>query len=82
MVWVSILKRGKRFFFSTKCPDRPLGLPNLLFSRHWDSFPGVKQSGCEVNHSPPSRAKVKNEWKYTSAAAVCLHGIDRNTLFY
>ena len=28
-------------------------------------FPGVKQPRHVVNHSPPSSAEVKNEWKYT-----------------
>jgi hypothetical protein len=27
---------------------------------------GVKQPGCETNHSPPSSAEVKNAWAYTS----------------
>jgi hypothetical protein len=27
---------------------------------------GVKWLGCEVDHSPPSNAKVKNAWSYTS----------------
>jgi len=31
-----------------------------------DSFPGVKQPGHEVNYSPPTTAKVKNAWNYTS----------------
>jgi hypothetical protein len=30
------------------------------------SFPGVKQPGCEADHSPPSNAEVKNAWSYTS----------------
>jgi len=29
-------------------------------------FSGVKRSGPEVDHSPPSSAEVKNEWRYTS----------------
>jgi hypothetical protein len=41
------------------------------------SFPGVKQQGREVNHSPPSSAEVKNEWSYTSTLPTCLHGVDR-----
>jgi hypothetical protein len=31
-----------------------------------DSFPGVKWPGREADHSPPSSAKVKNAWSYTS----------------
>jgi len=28
--------------------------------------PGVKQLEPEAEHSPPSSAKIKNEWSYTS----------------
>jgi hypothetical protein len=27
---------------------------------------GVKQLGCEADHSTPSRAEVKDTWSYTS----------------
>jgi len=27
---------------------------------------GVKQTGCEADHSPPSSTEVKNAWNYTS----------------
>jgi hypothetical protein len=30
------------------------------------SFPEVKRPGCEVDHSPPSSAEVKNGWRCTS----------------
>jgi hypothetical protein len=33
-----------------------------------DPLPKVKQPGREVNHSPPSSAKVKNECSYTSTS--------------
>ena len=35
---------------------------------------GIKQPGREANYSPPSSAKVRNEWSYTSAPPVCLPG--------
>jgi len=35
----------------------------------------VKWPGHEVDHSPPSRAKVKKGWSYTSTLPTCLHGI-------
>jgi len=35
----------------------------------------VKQPGCEVNHSPPSSAEVKNVWGYTSIPPIHLHGM-------
>jgi hypothetical protein len=31
--------------------------------------------GCEADLSPPSSAKVKNEWSYTSTHSICHHGI-------
>jgi len=36
---------------------------------------GLKQLGCEADHSPPSSAEVKNAWSYTSTLPVCLHGM-------
>jgi len=38
----------------------------------------VSNSWCEVNHSPPSSAEVKNEWSYTFAPPVCLYGLNRD----
>lgn len=40
-------------------------------------LPAVKQSGREVDHWPPSSAKIKNEQRYTSAPPVCFHGMER-----
>jgi hypothetical protein len=37
------------------------------------SLPGVKQPVREVDHSPPSSAKVKNAWSYTSTPPIRLH---------
>jgi len=55
----SIPSRDRRFFCSTKCPDYLWGPSNL------QEVPGIKLLGHENNHSPPSSAKVKNEWSYT-----------------
>jgi len=44
-------------------------------------FPGVKQPGHELDHPPPSSAKVKNEWSYTSTPTTCLHGMDKDNFF-
>jgi hypothetical protein len=57
---------GKRFS-PPKRPDRLWGPPSLLLKGYWGSFPEVTWSVREVNHSPPSSAEVKNEWRYTSA---------------
>jgi hypothetical protein len=35
----------------------------------------VKRPVCEADHSPPSSAKVKNAWSYTSTPPVRLHGV-------
>jgi hypothetical protein len=34
----------------------------------------VKWQRREADHSPPSSAKVKNVWSYTSTPPICLHG--------
>jgi hypothetical protein len=36
---------------------------------------GLKQLGCEADHSPPSMLRSKNEWSYTSTTPTLLHGI-------
>jgi hypothetical protein len=37
--------------------------------------PGVKRPGRDADHSPPSSAKVKNAWRYTSTSPIRLHGV-------
>ena len=34
----------------------------------------------EINNSPPSSAKAKNEWSYTFPPPTCLHDVDRNVI--
>jgi len=36
---------------------------------------GVKQQGCEADHSLPPSAEVKNAWSYTSIHPIHLHGL-------
>jgi hypothetical protein len=36
---------------------------------------GVKWPGREADYSPPSSAKVKNMWRYTSTPPVRLNGV-------
>ena len=48
----------------------------------WDSSSGVKRPGSERDHSPPPSAGVKNEWSYTSIPPTCLHGEDREKLYF
>jgi hypothetical protein len=42
------------------------------------SFPWVKRPEREADHSPPSSAKVKNAWSYTSTHHIRLHGVVLN----
>jgi hypothetical protein len=41
------------------------------FGTHPASFQGVKLQELNANHSPPSSAKVKNEWIYTFTPPKC-----------
>jgi hypothetical protein len=43
---------------------------------------GVNQPMCELNQSPPSSAKIKNEWNYTFTPSVRLLGIDKENLTF
>jgi hypothetical protein len=71
--------RGKRLFASPNRPNRLSGPPSLLFSGCRGFFPGgLKRPGREVDHSPPSSPKIKNEWRCTAAVSVRLHGVDRD----
>jgi len=54
-----------------------------LFSVYRIYIPTVKGPGREINHSPPSSAKVKNEWIYEPSPSVSLHVVGReNFNFY
>jgi hypothetical protein len=44
--------------------------------------PGVKRPGREADNLLLSSVKVKNEWSYTSASPVHLHGVDENIFTY
>ena len=65
---------AKEFPCSPNSTDSPWGPPNHLFNRYRGIFPGLKRPGCEADQSSPSRAKVKNEWRYTSIPPICFHG--------
>lgn len=66
------------FFSPPKHSDRLWGPHSYLFSGHRGLFLKVKWPRHEVHHSPPSDAKGKKEWRYTSACPACLHGMDRH----
>jgi hypothetical protein len=46
------------------------------------SFRVVKRQEREVNHSPPTSDKVKNEWSYTFFSPVCLHDVHRENFTF
>jgi hypothetical protein len=56
--WGSIPSRSKRFFFMPQHPDKLCGPSSLLSNGYRELF--LNQPGCEVDHSTPSCAKVKN----------------------
>jgi hypothetical protein len=62
----SNLGRGKGFISSAKCPHRFWGPSILLLNGYRGSFLGVKRPRINTDHSPPPRAKDKNECSYTS----------------
>jgi len=45
-------------------------------------LPEVTWPGHDVDHSPPPRAKVKNEWIFTSTTLVCFHGVDKDNFVF
>jgi hypothetical protein len=44
------------------------------------SFPGVMRPVRDVNYSPLSTAKVKNNWSYASSPPAGLLGMDRDVV--
>jgi hypothetical protein len=49
-----------------------------LVSGYWGSFLRIKWPGYNADHSPPSRAQVKNEWSHTCDPPICFQGVDRD----
>jgi hypothetical protein len=58
------MRRGWKFFSSLLRPDTGSGAP-----------PGVKASGREADHSPPSSAEVNIARSYTFTTRIRLHGV-------
>jgi hypothetical protein len=79
-VWGLNSGRGKKFFSSPERPDTFWGPPSRGYR---DSSPRVKWLGHEVYHSPSTRVKVKNGWRYIRTPPIYLHGVEReNFTFY
>ena len=78
---LSVLKAvsGKIFLSSPKRPEKLWGPPSFLCYGHWGSWPGMKR---QFNHSPPSRAEVKNEWSHIYAPSIRLHGMEQGKHCY
>ena len=51
---------------------------------HWvpGCFPGIKQPGCELDHSPISSEEFKNEWSCDSPPPIRLRGVDRDNFSF
>jgi len=82
MLWAVQLKalslisgKGKGFFSCPKHPYQLRDTPSLLFNQEWGTFPGVKWSQHEDDHSPLFSSQVMKEWKYTSTPPTCIHGV-------
>ena len=73
---VSIPGKGMRLISSSNGPDLLLDPASVLFKGYtMDSFPGMKQKGRQVHHSPVSNAEVKNEWSSTASPHIRLYGL-------
>ena len=69
------------FLCPPKRSDRLWGQPSILFSGYRRFFPEVSGSMREGDHLSPSGAEIGNEWSYTATAFVCLHGVDRKSVY-
>ena len=61
---------------SAEHPKRFCGPPSLVLNTLFGSFLRVRAGCREAGDSPPSRAEVKNAWKYSSTVIVAdLYGV-------
>ena len=65
-----------RCFSLPKIHTNPGAHPASCINLHRVTFLWVKQREREVNLPPPSSAKVKNKWMYTSTPPRSLYGVD------
>ena len=73
---------SERFLCSPIHPVRLRVSRTIPYSGYRGSFPGVKRSGREANHSSPYSAVVINEWGNISAPPICLHGVGRDSCVF
>jgi hypothetical protein len=84
MVQISTPGRIKKFFSFSKTPRTALGPHILHLSWFLVFFSGLRRPSLEVNHSPPSRPEVKNEWRCasTNPAPTVMEWTRKTLLFY
>ena len=70
-----------QFVFSRTSRFAP-GIHTASYSMHAAFFPVSKAEGWEVDHWLPFNAENKNEWVYTYAPAVRLHGVGSVTFLF
>jgi hypothetical protein len=74
------LNPGRKFFHLQTRPDQLWGPPRIYFNVYRCSFPDVKRSECDVDHTPPSKAEVQTECSYTSTPPMYLNDMYETTL--
>lgn len=70
--WIRTLSRVK-ISSSLQTSRRPTGTGVLS--------PGAKRTDGDTDLSSPSNTAVKNQWIYTSALTIYLHGVDRDSSY-
>jgi hypothetical protein len=67
-------RKGKFLFITASRPSlEPTQPPIQWISRTF--IPDIERPEREADHSPPTSAKVKNSWSYTSTPPLRLHGV-------
>ena len=57
--------------------------PSLLLNEYRRLFHRVQSGqGVGADHSPPSNAKVKSGWSYTSSPPICLPDVVKNNFAF
>ena len=67
-------QQGQEIYLFSKTVQTGSRAQRASYSRGTGVFSRVvKRPRREVDHSPPSSAEVKNEWRDTSTPPICLH---------
>ena len=81
MVWGLNPGKGKKFSLLQNAQTGSGAQPSYYTEGTEFFFTKVKQPRCEVDHSPPSSAEVKNGWSCTSTPPICLHGVEKEGFY-